>query len=247
MGFRHGVIRALAPSLCNSLRSVFPLVPSVIRLEFWGKQNGFGIPGFSSAAYMFPSYWQRSSFHSEQSEPNSVAEALPYTDWVTKAHAWISHTNNINCWIKYTLKINKQTYKIYFFKTILKFRFCYNQIVLSIIMSKVFIIRGQQTFSWRARQYVFYTLCAKWQMEASMWGLLWPFKRSWLSPGQVAQLVGGSHLVPGQGTYLGFRFDSWLVGVQEATDWCLFLSLSLPPSLSLKSISIDQMRIKNPI
>ena len=43
-------------------------------------------------------------------------------------------------------------------------------------------------------------------------------------------------LIPGQSTYLGFRFSSWSGHVWEATDPCFFLSLSLFHSLSLSSL-----------
>ena len=39
------------------------------------------------------------------------------------------------------------------------------------------------------------------------------------SPGQVAQLIGASHkpvarLIPGQGTYLGYKFDQYMTRLQ---------------------------------
>ena len=55
-------------------------------------------------------------------------------------------------------------------------------------------------------------------------------------------------LIPGQGTYLGCRFNPWSGSMWEATNWWLFLShidvclsvcLSPPSSLSLKSINIS--------
>ena len=56
-----------------------------------------------------------------------------------------------------------------------------------------------------------------------------------------AKVVG---LIPGQGTYLGCRFDPWPKPVSGATEQCfsltlMFLSLSFSLPLSLKQINIS--------
>ena len=67
-----------------------------------------------------------------------------------------------------------------------------------------------------------------------------------LCPGWVAALVEASSRnqkvagsMPSQGTYLGCWVDPWSGRVQEATDWCFSLTLTLPSSLFKKSINIS--------
>ena len=65
--------------------------------------------------------------------------------------------------------------------------------------------------------------------------------KTYYIPGQVAQLVGAlsrapkrvAGLIPGQGTYLGCKFNPQSGCVWEATDRCFYLSLFLSLFLSL--------------
>ena len=68
----------------------------------------------------------------------------------------------------------------------------------------------------------------------------WPVWAIWLEHCPIHQKVGGS--IPGQGTYWGYRFDSHSGAYKRRPihvsllHWCF--SLSLPSSLSLKSVHI---------
>ena len=53
---------------------------------------------------------------------------------------------------------------------------------------------------------------------------------SWLESHPVQPKVVS--FFPSQGTYLGCRFDAWSGLIQEATNWCFSLSVSLPSFLS---------------
>ena len=73
---------------------------------------------------------------------------------------------------------------------------------------------------------------------------LWPVWLRWLEHHPISWKVASSK--PGQGTYLGFRFDPQSGCIQEAMDQCLSLfPLPFPFLFSLKAMKkCPQMRIK---
>ena len=90
------------------------------------------------------------------------------------------------------------------------------------------------------------------QKGGEEWDRKWGtnFKRGKIAlPGWLSRLRHQSThqkaegLIPGQSTYLGYRFCPWLGHIWQATDWCfsltyMFLSLSVSLPLCLKSIHI---------
>ena len=117
---------------------------------------------------------------------------------------------------------------------------------------------------WESNQLPFGSQDGAQSTESHQSGLQDAFlKLMWYALTSVVQLVGTlSHnqkvagLIPGQGTCLGCRFnswsgvhDSWSGHIQEATSWCfslalMFLSLSLPLSLKSKKIVFGRRFLK---
>ena len=87
----------------------------------------------------------------------------------------------------------------------------------------LFLIDSSQYFSGSSLKSRSVPCAIKKQPHGALAGWL-----TWLECCPIHQKLGGS--IPGQGTYLGCRFDSQLGCIWEATNWCF--SLSLPSTIS---------------
>ena len=74
--------------------------------------------------------------------------------------------------------------------------------------------------------------------------MLWPAWLTWLEHCPVHQKVTG--LIPGQGTYVGCRFDAQPVCVQEATKWCFSLTLIFLSVCPCQTHSLNNNKVVAP-